>query len=71
MTRGLMLGSENSEFQVTVFSLYPKMITRNFSESTRAFNSENMSKFVWFLSKPRVNKDFSNFVKDALSEFLK
>ena len=31
MTRGIMLGSENSEFQVIFFALYPKAITRNFT----------------------------------------
>ena len=43
MTLGLMLGGENSEFQVIFFfAFYPKTITRNFSESTKPFNSENM-----------------------------
>ena len=72
MTRGLMLGGENSEFQVIdfFFALYLKTITRNFSESTKSLTQKTLSKFVWFLSKPRINEDFNNFVKDALSEFL-
>ena len=69
MTRGLMLGGENSEFQVIVFPLYPKTITQNFSVSTKSLTQTTLSKFVWFLSKPRINEDFNNFVKDALSEF--
>ena len=66
MARGLMLGSENSEFQVIVFVPY----TQN-DNSENFLSQPNLStqKFVWFLSKPRVNKDFSNSVKYALSEF--
>ena len=72
MTRGLMLAGENSEFQVIgdFFAFYPKTISRNFSESTKTLTQKTLSKFVWFLSKPRMNEDFNNFVKDTLSEFL-
>ena len=71
MTRGDILGSKDSEFQVIVFyALYPKTITWNSSESTKAFNSENIVQVCLFFFKThRVNNDFSNSVKDALSEF--
>ena len=71
MTRGIMLGSENSEFQVVVFfALYIKTVTRNFSESTKGFNSENIAQVCLVSFKThRVKKDFSNSVKDALFEF--
>ena len=46
------------------------MITRNLSESTKAFNSENIGQVCLVSSKThRASKDFSNPVKDALSEF--
>ena len=68
MTRGLMLGSENSEFQVIVLicALYPKTVSRNFSESTKAFNSENIVQVcpVSFKTQSQCNS-----VKDALFEF--
>ena len=49
-----MLRSENSEFRVIVFS-----------ESTEAFNLENIVQVCLVSSKThRVNKDFSNSIKD-------
>ena len=52
-----MLGSEKSEFRVIIFSV------------TKAFNSENIGQVCLVSSKThRANKDFSNPVKDALSE---
>ena len=71
MTRGVMHGSENSELQVIVFfALDPKTITRNSYDSTKAFNSENIVQVCLLSFKThRVNKDFSNSVKDALSKF--
>ena len=45
-------------------------MTQNFSESTEAFNSENIDQVCHVSSKTRrANKDFSNSIKDALSEF--
>ena len=51
-----MLGSENSIL---------KMITQNFSKPTKAFNLENIVQacLVSFQTH-RVNKDFSNSIKD-------
>ena len=68
MTRGLMLGSENSKFQVIVLILcpFPKTVTRNFSESTKAFNSENIVQVCLVSFKTQAQ---CNSVKDALSEF--
>ena len=57
----------NSE--LSFFALYWKSITRNLSEPTKAFNSENIGQVCLVSSKThRANKDFSNPVKDALSE---
>ena len=68
MTRGLMLGSENSEFQVVVLILcpIPKNGNSEFSESTKAFNSENIVQVcpVSFKTQGQCNS-----VKDAVSEF--
>ena len=73
MTRGLMLGSENSEFQVIVLilcpipkNLCPKTVTRNFSELTKALNSENI---VQVCPASFKTQGQCNSVKDALSEF--
>ena len=62
--------SANSVFQVIVFfAPDPKTITRNSYDSTKAFKSENIVQVCLLSFKThRVNKDFSNSVKDALSE---
>ena len=71
MTCGLMLGGENSEFQVIVFLHFTQKCELGiFLSPPKLLPQKTWSKFVLFLSKPRVNKDFNNFVKDALSEFL-
>ena len=58
-----------SSSKLSFFCSRPKTITRNSYDSTKAFNSENIVQ-VCLLSfrTHRVNKDFSNSVKDALSE---
>ena len=67
--------SDNSEFSEIVLRLsflaqYLKTITRNFSESTKVFKSENIVQVCLVSFKThRVNKNFRNSVKDALSEF--
>ena len=60
-----MLGREDSEFQVIVFCTMLRKITWNFSKSTKAFNLENIVQGCLAPSNiHRVNKDFSNYVKD-------
>ena len=63
-THGIILGSEN--FTVPSYCFYPtpKTITWNFSESTKAFNLENIVQACLIFSKThRVNKDFWQFHK--------
>ena len=57
-------------FELSFFALYCKTITRNLSESIKAFNSENIDQVCLVSSKTHeANKEFSNTIKDALSEF--
>ena len=59
---GIMLGSKNLESCNIL-----KTITQNFFKPTNAFNLENMVQVCLVSSQThRVNKDFSNFVKDYI-----
>ena len=53
------------KFRVTIFSTILKTIRQNFVKPTKAFNLENIVQNCLVSSQThKVNKDFSNFVKD-------